>query len=97
MKKSLTQKEVLFPKRVWISMRCHTYPDKAVMEMHSDEASSNAWILGHSLLNSISNNCLCAWTASTIVTNPKWWRGSSHCGNNTRENQTTIKHQFHTV
>lgn len=34
------------------------YPHKAVVEMHSNEASSNAKIPGHSFIYSLSHNCL---------------------------------------
>ena len=87
-----------FPQKLkYTKTNCNTYPDKAVMEMHSNEASSNAWILRHRFGHSISYNWLRPWTAFPVVTNLKWRRGSSYCGYDTRQDQTTTRHQFHAL
>lgn len=53
-----------------------TYTNKAVMEMHSEQSSSNGTISSKSSLNSLLNDGFCFWTWFAVETNPKLSAGN---------------------
>lgn len=68
-----------------------SYSDKAVMEVHAKQGSSNRSITVESPLNNLTHNLLCSWAARAIESNPK----ISKCNGKHKEQEDNNNCELH--